>query len=64
MMGDSPGAQIDYAIVSRINGVGEKPDELLRRIEAVSLDDIVRVASKIELDTIYFLRNEEDEAGA
>ncbi|HOK70497.1 MAG TPA: insulinase family protein, partial [Bacillota bacterium] len=64
MMGDSPGAQIDYAIVSRINGVGEKPDELLRRIEAVSMDDIVRVASKIELDTIYFLRNEEDEAGA
>jgi len=44
--------------------LGEKPDELLRRIEAVSMDDIVRVASKIELDTIYFLRNEEDEAGA
>lgn len=64
MMGDSPAAQIDYAIVSRINGVQETPDDLLRRIEAISLDDVVRAASRTELDTIYFLRDEGDKAGA
>jgi predicted Zn-dependent peptidase len=64
MMGDSPVAQIDYAIVSRINGVQETPDELLRRIESVSLDDVVRAANRIQLDTIYFLRDEEDNVGA
>lgn len=64
MMGDSPSAQIDYAIVSRINGVQETPDELSRRIEAISLDDVVRVAGRIKLDTIYFLRDEGDNAGA
>ena len=34
-------------------------EELLRRLRAVTRDDIVRVAENIQLDTVYFLTKRE-----
>ena len=42
------------------------PEEGIKKILRVSVQDVIRVAQKVELDTVYFLRGngEEDEEGA
>lgn len=52
-------SQITYSrLFGAVAGRYRDLDELIRRIEAVTLDDIVAVARGVELDTIYFLRDE------
>lgn len=54
---DRPGSLIDFAFRGLVAGVQQKPDDLMERIAGVQKDDIRRVAERIQLDTVYFLRN-------
>jgi predicted Zn-dependent peptidase len=55
---DQPMSLIDLNFAGVLAGQAQELEELLKRIEAVTADDVVRVSSNIQLDTVYFLRNE------
>lgn len=57
---DSQGGMEDYWLGQAVAGRGEEPEELARRVEAVSKKDVVAMAKRMELDTIYFLKGRED----
>ena len=40
--------------------LAETPEELSRRVETVTVDEVVAAAGKLELDAIYFLKGLED----
>ncbi|AZR72709.1 hypothetical protein BBF96_04460 [Anoxybacter fermentans] len=63
---DDNEALIDSCMVEITNGLEPVLEELIKEIDKVTLEDVQAVASKIELDTIYFLKGKEgakDEAG-
>ena len=58
---DSPGALENFYLSQTLKGLDYGPMELAALCETVSREDVVAVASGIELDTVYFLRGTEDE---
>lgn len=58
---DSAPEMIGFHFNGVLSGRSRYPDELIRQIEAVTRDDIVRVAGQVKLDTIYFLRDGKEE---
>lgn len=61
VMEDSP-----YQIISRyLSGIisdrQETQEEIIEQLNRVRIEDVVRAANKIQLDTIYFLRNKDQE---
>jgi len=61
---DRAGLLVDYAFRGLVAGVCQTPDELIQRILSVTREEIRQVAERIELDTVYFLRNRQQEEGA
>lgn len=59
MMRDQPSSLMDLALAGIVNGCSITAEQLKQRVSQVSLEDVVRVARGIQLDTVYFLRNEE-----
>jgi len=55
-MQDSQGAIVDFFLSQHLAGDGEDFESMAEKLEAVTIDDVVRVAGKIQLDTIYFLK--------
>ncbi|MFC7441544.1 EF-P 5-aminopentanol modification-associated protein YfmF [Laceyella putida] len=55
---------INFHYQSVLVGRERTLEQMLEAIERVSKDDIVRVAQKVQLDTIYFLRDQEGNADA
>ena len=61
-MTDSPGALEDFYLTQNLRGLDYGPDVFAELCESVTREDILAVASDIQLDTVYFLRGaEEDE---
>ncbi|MFC4775330.1 EF-P 5-aminopentanol modification-associated protein YfmF [Paenibacillus sp. GCM10023252] len=58
---DSAYEMISYDFNAVLSGKVRTAQELLDLVQAVTAEDIVRVANKTELDTIYFLRDGEEE---
>ncbi|NLW03228.1 MAG: insulinase family protein [Clostridiaceae bacterium] len=58
-MQDSQGAIVDFFLSQHLTGDGEDFETIAEKLEAVTIDDVVRVAGKIRLDTIYFLKPDE-----
>ena len=58
---DSAPEMIAFHFNGVLSGRSRDADELIRQIEAVTRDDIVRVAERVKLDTIYFLRDGKEE---
>jgi predicted Zn-dependent peptidase len=52
---DSPAALEAFGFRRILAGVAEQPEELIKKIESVGRDEIVRVAQKVKIDTVYFL---------
>jgi predicted Zn-dependent peptidase len=52
---------IDLALDGLVNGRHREIDELIQQIQAVSIEDLVKVAEGIKLDTVYYLTNMEGE---
>jgi len=53
---DSPYQMINFYLDGAIEGIQYTPAELIQGIEAVTLDEIMAVASKIRPDIVYLLR--------
>lgn len=58
---DSPGALEDFYLSQALVGLDYGPAELAVLCGEVSREDIVSIASGVELDTVYFLRGFENE---
>ena len=56
---DSQSRMADYWLGQAVAGLEESPEELVARVEGVTVDRLVEVAEKLELDTIYFLKGKE-----
>ena len=50
---------MDLALTGIVNGCPMAAEHLKQRISQVSVEDVTRVARGIQLDTVYFLRDEE-----
>ncbi|MEE8141655.1 MAG: pitrilysin family protein [Planctomycetota bacterium] len=55
MLEDSPGTQMDIDLSWRLAGVEYDHDAYRRRLLETSRDRVVEAASRLELDTVYFL---------
>ena len=56
---DSQARQEDFWLGQAAAGVDEGLEELARRIEQVTCEQVVEAAHKLQLDTIYFLKGKE-----
>lgn len=52
---------VDYYLSQSIIGTNDSFEELIEKLKAVTIDDVVKAASKINLDTIYFLAAQDNE---
>lgn len=57
--GDVPDGLINFALLDEITGKPRSIAEMTAAVERVTVDDVVRVGSRIRKDLTYFLRNEE-----
>ena len=57
---DAQGRLEDFWLGQSVAGLAETPEELSRRVETVTVDEVVAAAGKLELDAIYFLKGLED----
>ncbi|MBX6377062.1 MAG: insulinase family protein [Clostridia bacterium] len=58
---DSPGALISQALEEMLAGVDRTAEERLRAVQAVTADDVVAVAERVRVDTVYLLRGDQTE---
>ncbi len=56
---DSQGRLEDYWLGQAVSGGEMPPEELCRKVEAVTRDEVARLAGRTELDTVYFLKGRE-----
>lgn len=54
---DSSGRIIGWRLLGIVNGRVRPVEELIEAIDAVTVDDVRRVAEKVLADTVYFLRS-------
>lgn len=55
-MQDSQGAIVDFFLSQHLIQDGDDFESMAQKLEAVTIDDVVRVARNVHLDTIYFLK--------
>lgn len=60
---DAPGALVDRTLLGVVNGKQRPPEETIAAIEKVTRDQIVEVAGRVKLDTIYFLTSRGEARG-
>ena len=56
---DSQNRMADYWLGQAAAGLTETPEQLAGRLEQVTAEQVVAAASRLELDTIYFLKGKE-----
>ena len=56
---DAQGRLEDYWLGQSAAGLTEAPEELARRVEQVTREQVVSAAQKLKLDTVYFLKGKE-----
>lgn len=60
-MQDSAFEMIAYDFNRTLSGRERPPDELLKQVEDITVDDVKQAASAFSLDTIYFLKGQKEE---
>lgn len=58
---DSPAAIISLYLDGIINNIKETTDDMIQKVENVTKEDVINVAQKIQLDTVYFLNRKRKE---
>ena len=53
---DSAGAMVSWTAAETYDGTDREQDEFINNILSVTKEDVVRVAAKIKLDTVYYLK--------
>lgn len=61
---DSPGAQILQALERTLGGRRDSLEERLAAVDRVTRDEVVQVADRVRLDTIYFLKGVGENGGS
>lgn len=61
---DQPSSMADVHFSGVLTGIQRDPSELMDVITSVSKDEVIQAAQFLNLDTVYFLRNEEAVAHA
>ncbi len=56
---DSQGRLEDYWLGQAVAGLSEGPEEMARRVEQVTRDEVTAAAARLQLDTVYFLNGKE-----
>lgn len=56
---DSQLQLVDFCLSQYISKSDDSPDEVIEKVRNVSMKDVADIASKIKLDTIYFITNKE-----
>ncbi|TYQ13049.1 UNVERIFIED_CONTAM: putative Zn-dependent peptidase [Acetivibrio alkalicellulosi] len=56
---DSQLQLVDFYLSQFIATTNDKPDAIIEKVKSVSKEDIIEIASKIILDTVYFITNKE-----
>ena len=57
---DSPSAIERFYLGRIINGIDVDVSDFIERIQAITLEEVIAVADKISLHTVFFLRGEQD----
>lgn len=57
---DSQGRQEDYWLSQAVAGMAQEPSALAAQVEKVTREQVMAVAEKVTLDTVYFLKGQED----
>jgi len=52
---------VDYYLSQTITGTNDSFEELIEKLKVVTVDDVVKTASKVNLDTIYFLTGQDSQ---
>ena len=60
---DSPYYLADFHLRETVQGADASPDDLAALAECVTAEEVAAIARGVELDAVYFLRGEEDDAG-
>ena len=58
---DSAAAIDGFSFRRNMAGIEESPDDVIEKIEKITIEDIVRIARSVKPHTAYFLYGEEDE---
>lgn len=59
---DSQQGIVEYCLSQNLLGLDKKIDELANEVAQVTREDVIRVASVIELDTVYFLEPQQTQS--
>ncbi len=59
---DSPYYLADFHLRETVQGADASPDDLAALAECVTAEEVAAIARGVELDAVYFLRGEEDDA--
>ena len=62
-LGDNPYNLVNFFLDGLIGNRSDNIESLVRRIESVTVDEVVNVAQEVNLDTVYFLRSLDGERG-
>ncbi len=57
---DSAGAMVSWSAAEAYDGTDREQDEFIKDILSVTKEDVVKVANKIILDTVYYLKGNEE----
>ncbi len=57
---DDQRAMATFTVAEKVGGTNRTIEEYIENIKKVTVEDVVRVANKIELDTVYFLKGKGD----
>lgn len=61
IIGDSPSSLLGFFLDGIVGNRDERVECLMERIENIEMDEVVEVAQKVVLDSVYFLRSVDDE---
>lgn len=54
---DTPSALLDYAMIQALMKEETSPEEMIQKLKKVTKEQIAAAAQKVQLDTVYFLKN-------
>ncbi len=57
---DSAGAMVSWTAAESYDGTDREQDEFIKDILSVTKEDVVKVANKIKLDTVYYLKGNKE----
>lgn len=61
-LSDTPAALLAYAMTQALIEQEPNPEDMIRKLESVTIEQIREAAQTVALDTVYFLKNKKEES--